>query len=178
MKRLLLALSVCAGLAACATNTVPPPPPPPEEAPPGPAAAFRAHDFAWSTERGTASVHGQVAFAQGSARYTCAGQAVILTPDAPFSRARMISLYGSADRAALPVPVVRSRQAGRPSDDYSAFVRRATCDAAQMFTFQGLPAGSWFVIVVAQPAAAGAEPMALMRRVITRAGVARSVVLD
>ena len=177
MKRLLLALSLSAGLAAC--STVPPPPPPPE-APlrAEPAAPFRAADFAWSTQRGSAGVHGQVDFSQGAAHYSCVGQPVILTPDAPFSRARMIALYGSDERSALPVSVVRSRQAGRPSDDYSAFVRRASCDVTQKFSFQGLPAGSWFVIVVAQPALAGAEPIALMRHVETRPGAVRNVLVN
>ncbi len=177
MKRLLLAMSLSAGLAAC--STVPPPPPPPE-APlaSGPSAPFRTADFVWSSQRGTAGIQGKVDFSQGAARYSCVGQPVILTPDAPFSRARMIALYGSAERSALPVSVVRSRQAGRPSDDYSAFVRRASCDVTQRFVFQGLPAGSWFVIVVAQPALAGAEPIALMRHVITGGGGSRNVVIN
>ena len=177
MKRLLLALALSAGLAAC--ETVPPPPPPPV-APvrQGSSAPFRAADFAWSTQRGSAMVRGQVDFSQGSARYSCVGQPVILTPDAPFSRARMIALYGSDERSALPVSVVRSRQAGRPSDDYSAFVRRASCDVTQRFAFLGLPAGSWFVIVVAQPALAGAEPIALMRHVVTGGGGTRNVVIN
>ncbi len=103
---------------------------------------------------------------------------MILTPDTPYSRARIAALYGSEERSALPVAIVRGRQAGRPSDDYSAFVRRAVCDSAQHFSFVGLPPGSWFVIVVAQPAIAGAEPIALMHHVDTRAGAVRNVTLN
>ena len=176
MKRTILAISLSVAVAGCETQQLEGPPPP---GPPPPSAApFRARDFSWSAERGSASIHGQVAFSDGSARYSCAGQPVILTPDAPFSRARMVALYGSDQRAALPVSVVRGRQANRPSDDYNAFVRRATCDPQQRFAFQGLPAGSWYVIVVAQPAAAGAESMALMHRVTTREGSAKSLTIQ
>jgi hypothetical protein len=175
MKRIILAALMTAGLAACATTPPPPPPPPVEQ---GAAPAFRARDFAWSAQPGSAGVRGQVAYAPSGARYSCAGQPVILTPDTPFSRWRIGQLYGSDERAAVPVSVVRGRQAGRPSDDYSAFVRHATCDAQSAFSFSGLPLGSWFIIVVAQPAASGAQPVALMRHVVTRAGTPRAIVIN
>ncbi len=181
MKRALLVISLGAALAGCETVGPvqgPPPPPAPRPSPAPPPSPFREHDFAWSAQHGTSSIRGQVAYGDGATRYSCAGQPVILTPDAPFSRRRIYELYGSIDRAALPVSVVRSRQQNRPSDDYNAFVRRSSCDAQQKFTFQGLPAGSWFVIVVAQPAAAGAEPIALMRRVSTRGGSVRDLTVD
>ena len=123
-----------------------------------------------------AQVKGVVDYAPGGRRFACAGQ-VVLTPDAPYSRRRILQLYGSTDRAVLPVAEVRNRQAQRPSDDYSAFVRKATCDSSGRFSFAGLPAGGWFVIVVAQPPGGG-EPMALMRRVDTRAAGLRSVILQ
>lgn len=173
MNRNLLAISLgavlSAALAAC--STVPPPPPPPPSAPP----AFRQADFAWSAQRGTASIHGSVEYGHG---YSCAGQPVVLNPDTPYSRARISQLYGSSERAALPVSEVRSRQANRPSDDYSAYVRRTTCDAQGKFAFQGLPAGAWYVIAVAQPPAGQGDAIAVMRRVDTRAGVARTIVMD
>ncbi len=177
MNRFLLTVSLCAVLGACATVPSAPPPPPPE-APPAPAAPFHAEDFAWSAQRGTAAIRGQTNFSQGGVHYSCAGQPVVLTPDAPFSRSRMVALYGSDERAALPVDEVRSRQANRPSGDYSAFVRKAVCDAQDRFGFQGLPAGGWYVIVVAQPPGGGAGQMALMRHVRTRAGAALPVTLD
>ena len=180
MKRHLLGISMCAALGACGTVSPLPPPPPFEPPPPpsSPAAAFNAHDFAWSAEHGAAGIRAQVAFSLDGRRYSCVAQTVILTPDAPFSRSRMIALYGSADRAALPVTEVRSRQAARPSSDYSAFVRKSVCDAQNRFAFQGLPAGDWYAIVVVQPIGGG-EQMALMRRIRTRPGGAiRSVVID
>ncbi len=173
MNRNLLAISLTTalgvGLAAC--ETVPPPPPPPPSAP----TVFRPADFTWSSQRGTGSIQGSVAYGRG---YSCAGQPVVLNPDAPYSRARIAQLYGSAERAALPVSEVRSRQANRPSDDYSAFVRRTSCDSQGRFSFQGLPAGAWYVIAVAQPPAGQGEAVAVMRRVDTRPGVARTIVLD
>jgi hypothetical protein len=169
MKRIVAVAVLAAGLAACATEPLPPPGPPPGPPP------FRAGDFAWSTETGSATIRGQVDYAPGRARYGCAGQPVILTPDTPFSRWRIEQLYGSTQRAAVPVAVVRGRQAGKASDDYSSYVRRATCDSNNRFSFTGLPPGGWFIIVAVQPAASGAEPVALMRRVQTRAGGVRTV---
>ena len=179
MKRALLTIAACGALGACETVYPPAPPPPPAPVRPvGPGPAFRAHDFAWSAERGNASIRGEITFRRDGHAYGCAGQSVILTADAPYSRWRMTQLYGSPERAALPVSVVRSRQANRPSDDYSAFVRRTTCDAQGQFAFQGLPAGAWFVIAVVQPQVSGAEPVALMRRVETRRGAVRNVLVQ
>ena len=174
MNRKLLAVLLCAGLGACNTTSYGPPPPPPPSSP-APAPPFRPKDFAWSAEKGSASIHGSVEYGRG---FSCAGQPVVLTPEAPYSSWRIVQLYGSAERAALPVAEVRSRQANRPSDDYSAFARRTTCDAQGHFTFQGLPAGGWFVIAVAQPSGGQGEAMAVMRRVETRPGAPRTLVLN
>jgi hypothetical protein len=173
MKPRLLPVGLCALLCACAE--VPPPPAPPP--PPGPAASFHSREFAWSAERGSAAIRGLVGYSRGGRRYSCAGETAVLTPDAPYSRQRMEQLYGSSERAALPVDEVRSRQAHRPSDAYSSFVRRTTCDSQGRFAFQGLPAGGWFVIVVAQPVGGG-QAMAFMRRVETREGAIRTMALD
>jgi hypothetical protein len=173
MKPRHLAISLCAVLGACAE--VPPPAAP--LPPPGPSANFHAREFAWSTEHGSAGIRGAVDYVRNGRHYSCAGGTVVLTPDAPYSRQRIEQLYGSSERAALPVEEVRSRQANRPSDAYSTFVRRTTCDTQGRFAFQGLPAGSWFVIVVAQPGGGG-QSMALMRRVDIRAGAVRTLVFD
>ena len=174
MRRILLAVGLLASLSACESLQNLGGPLEPVTGPP----SFHTHDFAWSSERGSSGIRGEVAYAPGGGRFSCSGQPVILTPDAPFSRWRMQQLYGSADRAALPVSEVRGRQGGRPSDDYSAFVRRTTCDASGRFDFQGLPAGGWFIIVVAQPGGQGGEAVALMRRVFTRPGAVRSVLVN
>ncbi len=177
MKSRLLAIGLCALLGACADlyppeGPAPPAPPPPP--PSGPPAAFRGREMDWSAERGSATILGSVNYQRSGKHYVCSGPVAVLTPDAPYSRRRIVQLYGSADQASLPMEEVRSRQANRPSDEYSAYVRHASCDASGRFAFRGLPAGGWFVIVVANPDGGG-QGMALMRRVETRAGGVRTV---
>lgn len=89
----------------------------------------------------------------------------------------MIILYGSASAAAVTVSIVRARTPGAPAGDYARFVRKTTCDAANRFSFEGLPDGSWFIITVAKPADGQGETVAVTRRVETRGGV-RSVTLN
>jgi hypothetical protein len=177
MNKAVVAALIALGLAGCESEPIAPPPLPSIPSFPGQPPAFHPRDFAWSTQPGSAAIQGQVAYAPNRARYSCAGQPVVLTPDTPYSRWRIEQLYGSAERAALPVAEVRSRQAGRPSEDYSSFARRATCDAQGRFAFAGLPPGGWFIIVAVQPAAHGAEPVALMHHVRTQAGGTRMVVI-
>jgi hypothetical protein len=88
----------------------------------------------------------------------------------------MTILYNSPERAALPADEVRARTPSAPSGDYSAFVRRTTCDANDRFSYTGLPNGAWFLITVAKPVAGTKGPdVAVMRRVETRGGRAISV---
>lgn len=95
---------------------------------------------------------------------------VVLTPETLWVRRRMTILYNSPERAALPADEVRARTPSAPNDDYSAFVRRTTCDANNRFNFSGLPDGAWFVITVARPVGGQGQTMAIMRRVTTRGG--------
>lgn len=143
--------------------------------PSGPA-EFSPSDFAWSQIPGRNRIDGRLAFRQGQTRYTCSGSGVVLTPETPWTRRRMSILYASAQAAALPADEVRARTPSAPNADYSGFVRTTTCDAANRFSFAGLPDGSWFVIAMARPAAGGGQSMAIMRRVVTRGG--RAVPLD
>ncbi|RAK51497.1 hypothetical protein DJ018_16325 [Phenylobacterium deserti] len=89
----------------------------------------------------------------------------------------MIMLYQSPERAAQPVEAVRARTPAGPSDDYSAFVRRATCDSTDRFSFTGVPDGAWYVITTARPVAHSGQTMALMRRVVVRNGRVANVEL-
>jgi hypothetical protein len=177
MKRVLSILTVSLTAAACASTyepPVPPPPPPPLDQPaPGP--AFDRQQFAWSTKPGTAAIKGAVNYRPG---YSCAGGKVVLTPDAPYSRRRIENLYGSVERAAAPVSEVRARQRAKAGEDYSAFVRTAECSADNRFSFKGLPAGSWFIIVAASPEGDKGEPVALLRRVVLKKGEIRAVTLQ
>ena len=153
---------------ACAPTMGPPPPPPGQPAPSP--TVFRPEDFSWSAVPGRNRIDGRLIYRQGATRYTCSGAGVVLTPETPWTRRRMSILYSSPDAAALPADEVRARTPSAPNDDYSSFVRRTTCDAADRFSFSNLPDGAWFVITVARPQAGGGESIAIMRRVVTRGG--------
>jgi hypothetical protein len=127
-------------------------------------AAFRAEDFAWSTQGGTSAIDGRVNFSRDGQSYRCTGS-VGLTPDTPYTRRRFQNLYGSTDLAALPEAVIRARNVADPAEDYRTFVRSVQC-ADNAFRFTDLPAGSWFLVT---PVSAGTEDrVVLMRRVETR----------
>ena len=172
--RLLAAAALAASLTACAPTLGPPPPgrmpgrmaaqPPPGDT------NFHAADFAWSQAPGRNSLAGSLMHT-GPVRYSCAGQTVVLTPETPWARRRMQVLYQSDQRAALPADDVRSRQNQAPPGDSNPYVKRVGCDAADRFSFTGLPDGAWFVVTLAKPVAGQTGPsLALMRRVVTRGG--------
>jgi len=161
-------------VAACTPSLGPPPPGAP---PPTPSSTFRAEDFAWSTESGHGAITGRVAYRQGGSRYSCAHATVVLTPETPWTRHRMGILYQSTEAAAQPAEDVRARTPSAPAGDYSAFVRRTTCDAANRFSFTGLPDGAWYAITIAKPASGEGPGVALMKRVVTHAGRATPLTL-
>lgn len=166
---LVLALTA---IAACASPRYGPPPPPS-----GP--AFDPAELAWSQRPGVAAIRGQLSYTGAMGAYTCRNAVVALMPDSPYSRRRIQRLYGAVDRAAVPVSVVRSRQAGQPSDAFQKLVRTSRCDADSRFGFDQLPQGGWFVIVQAKPHSGEGEAVALLRRVQTgRTPQVRSVVLQ
>lgn len=184
MKRFLLITCAAVGLTACATNYGPPPPGygptpgeprPPWGAPPPPM-QFDPAGFAWSRAPGHASIDGQVGYRTAAGPYVCAG-AVALMPDAPYSRRRIMRLYGSIDRAAVPISDVRARQATQPPDTLSSFVRVQKCTPDGRFSFNGLPPGGWFVIVSVKPVYGQGEQMVLLRRLQTSPNTPRQVVL-
>ncbi|MDB5464659.1 MAG: putative lipoprotein, partial [Phenylobacterium sp.] len=151
-------------LGACASPGGPTPGAPASTA--AASAAFRAADFTWSQAAGKGGIDGQLAYSQAGQAFTCANSAVVLTPETPWVKRRMMILYNSEQSAALPAAEVRGRTPPERSQDYSAFVRRTTCDAQNHFAFAGLPDGAWFVITVAKPVAPGAagRDVAIMRR--------------
>jgi hypothetical protein len=168
------ALATALLVSACAPSLGPPPPgggsrpstPPPMKGSPN----FSAQDFAWSQRPGSNVIAGRVAYRQGPARYTCAGAAVVLTPETAWSSRRMAALYGSTERAALPADEVRARTPSAPAGDAGPFVKRTTCDDADQFAFGGLPDGAWYAITVVRPAAGSGATVALMKRVVVRGG--------
>lgn len=159
--------------AACAPTLGPPPPGGPSQPPPpvNGNAAFNVGDFAWSQRPGTNIIAGKVAYKQGATRYTCAGSAVVLTPETAWSARRMTALYGSTERAALPADEVRRRTPSAPAGDAGPYVKRTTCDDADQFAFGALPDGAWYAITIARPVGApGGATVALMKRVVVRGG--------
>lgn len=125
---------------------------------------FKASDFAWATAAGKGRIDGRLTYKSGALAYSCAEAGVLLTPQTDWTRLRMITLYRSADHAVLPAAEVRARTVR--SNDYSAYVRRATCDPIGRFTFTNLPDGGFFAITVAKSLTPGVGPdMAIMRYV-------------
>lgn len=159
------------GLAGCAD--MPAKAPTPLASPEGvsaSAAPFDASAFAWSVKSGAGSIHGSVIFKEGAAVYSCASGDVILTPETPWTRRRMLILYGSATAAAAPASIVRARTPSTPAGDYVRFVRRTTCDESGRFQFSGLPAGTWFVVTLAKPISGSGDALAVLRSLETRDG--------
>lgn len=168
-------------VSACTPGLGPPPPGGPVSRPPPPpmsgSANFSAQDFAWSQRSGSNVIAGRVAYRQGPVRYTCAGAAVVLTPETRWSSRRMAALYGSPERAALPADEVRARTPSAPAGDAGPFVKRTTCDDAEQFAFGGLADGAWYAITVVRPVSGGGGTVALMKRVVVRGGRTVPVVL-
>lgn len=138
----------------------------PRPAPPPAPAVFNADDFAWSTRTGRAAIDGRIDYRRNGRAFDCTGS-VGLTPDTPYTRARIRTLYGSTERAAVAEAIVRARTVADPSADYRSYVRSTTCQNGR-FSFSGLPDGGWFII--APVSAGGDERVVLMRRVNTRGG--------
>jgi hypothetical protein len=177
MKRLAALSFAALVLAACASETSGPAgPSAPIEYQPS-AAVFNARDFAWSTAPGGGAIEGTLTYHAGGLRYSCRGRDVILTPETPWSRQRMVILYGSPVGAAVPLEIVRARTPSASSGDYASFVRKTTCGSDNRFSFAGLPDGGWFVITLARPADGPGDAVAVMRRVETR-GAPLSVTLN
>jgi hypothetical protein len=170
LARLALAMGSVLLISACASDGAPPPKTAVTAAPDA-NAAFRTTDFAWSKAVGKARIDGQLTYAAAGKAFSCTDGAVVLTPETPWVRRRMMILYNSDDASALPADEVRGRTPPERSQDYSAFVRRTKCDATGHFSFTDLPDGAWFVITVAKPVVPGASrDMAIMRRVVLRNG--------
>lgn len=164
-------LLVAAGLllAGCETTHkqryveqhVPPPPPPPPRS-----------EFAWSVGSGPNAVEGTAVWRRNGRTFSCAGQSVGLTPETPYTRERMVELYGSDEQAVRTVAEVRARYS-KPKRDFEAYVRSTQCDPQGHFTFRGLPDGGWFVIVRAASPSGAAEVG--LKRVRVSGGETRAV---
>jgi len=170
-----LLASLLAGCETLSPSTPPPPPrpiPPPRVQPPSGPPPFRASDFAWSAAKGGGQIIGQVNYrARSGERWSCSGQTVGLTPEAPHSTDRITKLYGSNDHAIQSVAAVLARSATAGKAEYGQFLRDTACEANDTFNFKDLPDGGYYLIVrVHPPAGAGQDDLVIMQKVAIRGG--------
>ena len=133
----------------------PPPPPPPRPVQGG----FNPQEFDWSVNGGPGAIAAHVAYRSMSGeRWTCSGQVIALIPATRYSAERMEVLYGSRSQAIVPAAEVRGRNAARPGVDYGRYVRTASCDVHDAFSFARLPAGPYFLVARARPRGHEAGP--------------------
>lgn len=158
---------VVLALAGC--QTAPGPPPPPAPPPPTPP----HNEFAWSQAAGDNTILGQGVWRHEGRRFTCADKLAELTPTTPYTRQRMVQLYGSDQKAVRSVAEVKARFSAQPGRDYRSYIRTTTCDAQGRFSFRDLPAGAWFVI--AHGATRDGGDALAMQRVDVFGGASRSV---
>jgi hypothetical protein len=157
-----------------------PPPPYPPARGQGEASGFNPGAFAWSQGEGPGELAGKVAYrAQSGERWTCATQTIALIPATRYSAERMQVLYGSRDEAVLPAAEVRARNAQSPGVDYGRFVKTASCDGHDAFSFAGLQPGPYFLVARARPKGSPPGPdegVVVMQRVQVGSGLLKLVV--
>jgi hypothetical protein len=88
---------------------------------------------------------------------SCTGLSVVLMRDTPSFRDRVAKLYGSTDRASLPIATVKTRSARLGPSPNSPLVANVQCDGAG-FRFDGVAPGAYYVIGRVKLAAPTAAP--------------------
>ncbi|WP_292085350.1 MULTISPECIES: hypothetical protein [unclassified Brevundimonas] len=111
--------------------------------------SFNPADYAWADQVGSNTVSGSALLRTvGGEVRTCGALPVSLIPDVPYTRERMIALYGNAAGG------YRAFNAGPPGGvifinepfEFSRVGRRTACDASGNFRFAQIPDGSYFVV--------------------------------
>jgi hypothetical protein len=125
---------------------------------------------------GAGAVKGSALFRQqGGGVVTCAGFPVSLFPVTPYSRARMVALYGDPDGGYNPG---RNPIFVPDPPAYAALARSTQCDAQGFFKFDRLPAGDFYVAVPILWQIGGARQGGfLSTRIVLKEGEAREIVL-
>jgi hypothetical protein len=132
-----------------------------------PAPTFNLADHAQYLQSGLAEIKGTVAVGSGAKPQSCAGGLVYLLPDTPFFEAKV----GSAGSGDSPEDL------GLQDDKLDHVVRRAQCDIAGQFVFDGLPEGHW-VVLTTLSLPKGATGPALVSRVVTQPGLTIQITLN
>lgn len=107
---------------------------------------FSKDEVAWSLKDGKNRITGEAILKSKGQTYHCGPYTAIATPDSPYARERMQALYGSLEqghRSTEQPPITL-----RPHFPvYSQTQRTADCDDTGHFVFDGLPDGTWYVVV-------------------------------
>jgi hypothetical protein len=156
-----LMLSACESGPKARYEPLPPPPPPP---PP--------NEFAWSAKLGHNAIEGLGVWRDGARRFSCAGKSVLLMPETPYTKERMVELYGSDVQATRSVGEVRAHTTPAKRD-IQAYVHPTQCDSLGAFSYRDLPDGGWFLIVRA--ASPSGDEVVALRRVHVSGGETSAV---
>ena len=157
-------------ISACAPTTAAPPP-----AATGSPPAFTLSDYAWAQTSGTATIRGSVLYSPRGAVWTCVADGVTLIPHAAYSRWRVQQVWRDTERGLATAAQRQAREPDTPAE-FAPLVRTAPCDAYNRFRFDGLAAGTWYVVATMRPPSGSASQAAhLMRRVELSAGEEESV---
>jgi hypothetical protein len=128
---------------------------------------FNLADHAQYLQSGLAAIRGTVAVGTGVNPQSCIGGVVYLMPDTPFFESKV----GYAASGDSPEDL------GLQDDRLDHIVRRAQCDIAGQFAFDGLPEAHW-VILATLSMPKGANGPALVARVVTQPGLTQQVTLN
>lgn len=147
--------------------------------------SYNPADFAWAEADGTNTVRGSALLRTvGGEVRTCGGLSVQMIPDVPYSRERIMHLYGKLGSGFQPASAA---QAGGiifmgESHEYTQVGRRTVCDAQGNFRFENVPDGDWFVVaevVWGVPYSGYVSPQGgrLMQQVTVADGETRELIL-
>jgi hypothetical protein len=128
---------------------------------------FNLVDHAQYLQSGLAIIRGTVAVGSSVNPQSCTGGRVYLMPDTPFFEAKV----GSVASGDSPEDL------GLEDDRLDHIVRRAQCDIAGQFLFDGLPEGHW-VVLTTLSLPKGANGPALVARIVTQPGLTLQVTLN
>jgi hypothetical protein len=157
-------------LAGCAATT----PPPPRHL----TSEWNPADVAWSAEKGTGSITGQAFFqTRGGQPRTCAGLEVSLIPQSPYADERIEAIYGDTVKGYRPAWRGRIHFAPDHTTYHDTMIE-AVCDAQGNFSFEDLPAGTYYVITrLTWQVDYSVQGGSLMQRVELNEGETKRVIL-